>query len=140
MWVKDWARVLKPGGAFICSTSCLETYQSNSLRSYTPYGLNRMLGASGLEKISLYPGIDGLTLYLYHLFHEPKWFYWFFNRVSPFNALVDILGWLFRLDYIHRNFVKIQFAGHVGFIASSEERRVGKECVSTCRSGWSAYH
>src|SRR3546814_14479608 len=22
----------------------------------------------------------------------------------------------------------------------SEERRVGKECVSTCRSGWSAYH
>src|SRR3546814_15918548 len=23
---------------------------------------------------------------------------------------------------------------------SSEERRVGKECVSTCRSGWSTYH
>src|SRR3546814_18636683 len=23
---------------------------------------------------------------------------------------------------------------------SSEERRVGKECVSTCRSGWSRYH
>src|SRR3546814_11266329 len=22
----------------------------------------------------------------------------------------------------------------------SEERRVGKECVSTCRSGWSPYH
>src|SRR3546814_13886831 len=24
--------------------------------------------------------------------------------------------------------------------ASSEERRVGKECVSACRSRWSAYH
>src|SRR3546814_17566734 len=24
--------------------------------------------------------------------------------------------------------------------ASSEERRVGKECVSTCRSRWSQYH
>src|SRR3546814_17198545 len=24
--------------------------------------------------------------------------------------------------------------------ASSEERRVGKECVSTCRSRWSTYH
>src|SRR3546814_16411356 len=24
--------------------------------------------------------------------------------------------------------------------ASSEERRVGKECVSTCRSQWSPYH
>src|SRR3546814_1950326 len=25
-------------------------------------------------------------------------------------------------------------------IRRSEERRVGKECVSTCRSRWSAYH
>src|SRR3546814_2076661 len=26
------------------------------------------------------------------------------------------------------------------FINRSEERRVGKECVSTCRSRWSPYH
>src|SRR3546814_4268236 len=26
------------------------------------------------------------------------------------------------------------------FNAGSEERRVGKECVSTCRSRWSPYH
>src|SRR3546814_13010333 len=26
------------------------------------------------------------------------------------------------------------------YFASSEERRVGKECVSTCRSRWSPYH
>src|SRR3546814_14752155 len=25
-------------------------------------------------------------------------------------------------------------------LGSSEERRVGKECVSTCRSRWSPYH
>src|SRR3546814_11878255 len=25
-------------------------------------------------------------------------------------------------------------------VGSSEERRVGKECVSTCRSRWSPYH
>src|SRR3546814_14585427 len=25
-------------------------------------------------------------------------------------------------------------------IERSEERRVGKECVSTCKSGWSRYH
>src|SRR3546814_12040037 len=35
-------------------------------------------------------------------------------------------------------------AGNVGTIlrtaASSEERRVGKECVSTCRSRWSPQH
>src|SRR3546814_16233240 len=27
-----------------------------------------------------------------------------------------------------------------GFAMRSEERRVGKECVSTCRSRWSPYH
>src|SRR3546814_6548985 len=27
-----------------------------------------------------------------------------------------------------------------GFAQRSEERRVGKECVSTCRSRWSPYH
>src|SRR3546814_3421140 len=27
-----------------------------------------------------------------------------------------------------------------GAAARSEERRVGKECVSTCRSRWSPYH
>src|SRR3546814_12306512 len=28
----------------------------------------------------------------------------------------------------------------VGDLVRSEERRVGKECVSTCRSRWSPYH
>src|SRR3546814_14574008 len=31
-------------------------------------------------------------------------------------------------------------AGSVDFEGRSEERRVGKECVSTCRSRWSPYH
>src|SRR3546814_4438652 len=31
-----------------------------------------------------------------------------------------------------RNYVKL--------VSRSEERRVGKECVSTCRSRWSPYH
>src|SRR3546814_692456 len=35
----------------------------------------------------------------------------------------DLRGLISRLDYIR-----------------SEERRVGKECVSTCRSRWSPYH
>src|SRR3546814_33924 len=29
---------------------------------------------------------------------------------------------------------------HLQLPARSEERRVGKECVSTCRSRWSPYH
>src|SRR3546814_15134572 len=34
-------------------------------------------------------------------------------------------------------FVMTWFASHLD---RSEERRVGKECVSTCRSRWSPYH
>src|SRR3546814_19642728 len=30
-------------------------------------------------------------------------------------------------------------AAHAGWKGRSEERRVGKECVSTCRSRWSPY-
>src|SRR3546814_10366751 len=30
--------------------------------------------------------------------------------------------------------------GFVNFALRSEERRVGNECVSTCRSRWSPYH
>src|SRR3546814_12077515 len=35
----------------------------------------------------------------------------------------------------------IRFSRNCGYQRSrSEERRVGKECVSTCRSRWSPYH
>src|SRR3546814_20096921 len=33
-----------------------------------------------------------------------------------------------------------QASSYVGESFRSEERRVGKECVSTCRSRWSPYH
>src|SRR3546814_4211602 len=32
------------------------------------------------------------------------------------------------------------FRDMIGPVGRSEERRVGKECVSTCRSRWSPYH
>src|SRR3546814_20705780 len=40
----------------------------------------------------------------------------------------DAKGLLRRLDY------------HSEVVNRSEERRVGKECVRTCRSRWSPYH
>src|SRR3546814_11912086 len=37
--------------------------------------------------------------------------------------------------------VRVAAVSHVSFFpCRSEERRVGKECVSTCRSWWSPYH
>src|SRR3546814_11355779 len=45
-----------------------------------------------------------------------------------------------------RRVLAVELPGHggsekeVGDGSRSEERRVGKECVSTCRSRWSPYH
>src|SRR3546814_18215022 len=44
---------------------------------------------------------------------------------------VAVLGRFFLGEKLHRG----RLAG-----LRSEERRVGKECVSTCRSRWSPYH
>src|SRR3546814_13497864 len=44
---------------------------------------------------------------------------------------------------VERPALKLRHALRAGAkrdIARSEERRVGKECVSTCRSRWSPYH
>src|SRR3546814_2945073 len=38
--------------------------------------------------------------------------------------------------FVHMSYLR----GLRRFAARSEERRVGKECVSTCRSRWSPYH
>src|SRR3546814_211967 len=37
-------------------------------------------------------------------------------------------------------FVRLGASGNIMGALRSEERRVGKECVSTCRSRWSPYH
>src|SRR3546814_11088462 len=44
--------------------------------------------------------------------------------------------------YVSPGFVDIHVHGGGGsdFMDRSEERRVGKECVSTCSSRWSPYH
>src|SRR3546814_6518648 len=60
------------------------------------------------------------------------------NR-DAFDALVDDQLRAAGADYV-------ALAGYMRILSSdfvarrSEERRVGKECVSTCRSRWSPYH
>src|SRR3546814_10535586 len=52
------------------------------------------------------------------------------QKCSPPNRLGFLLGVISKLLTPMR---KVS-------ISRSEERRVGKECVSTCRSRWSPYH
>src|SRR3546814_15507010 len=45
-----------------------------------------------------------------------------------------------RIPRLHRLDDQQGLAGIDGIADRSEERRVGKECVSACRSRWSPYH
>src|SRR3546814_14078033 len=53
---------------------------------------------------------------------------------------------VYRSERSGRQFIVVAAGGHDAFFAArgnylrSEARRVGKECVSTCRSRWSPYH
>src|SRR3546814_5691294 len=47
-------------------------------------------------------------------------------------------GYRFSMDQVTDMDLDLQELAAQGF--RSEARRVGKECVSTCRSGWSPYH
>src|SRR3546814_19328379 len=42
--------------------------------------------------------------------------------------------------FIDPQFYNVMVSAHGLIMIRSEERRVGKECVSTCRSRWSPYH
>src|SRR3546814_12236477 len=49
-----------------------------------------------------------------------------------------------RADFLYENLAIQNNVIHQAYVQGvkkrSEERRVGKECVSTCRSRWSPYH
>src|SRR3546814_18785101 len=58
----------------------------------------------------------------------------FTSAQAPLPSFASILGFLIPLIAIGLGFDAIN-----GEYSRSEERRVGKECVSTCRSRWSPY-
>src|SRR3546814_11561390 len=59
------------------------------------------------------------------------------TRIAPLgNELIDVESLPQRLETSHDR----SAACGDRISPRSEERRVGKECVSTCRSRWSPYH
>src|SRR3546814_12577080 len=66
--------------------------------------------------------------------------YWTFNNKVPGPFIRIRVG-----DTVKVNLSNAKEASHIHSVdfhavTRSEERRVGKECVSTCRSRWSPYH
>src|SRR3546814_14412279 len=59
------------------------------------------------------------------------------DRALSAGGLGGVVGWWRRLLWGGERTI-LPLGG--GGPCRSEERRVGKECVSTCRSRWSPYH
>ena len=115
--LKSVCRVLKPGGYFAGSVSYLEPYHSFSLFNFTPYGLITVVKDAGLHLVELRPGADTFSLLFRQLLNAPKFLSWFFDRFSLFDLCVNSMGAMFGLGHKERNFFKIQFAGHLCFLA-----------------------
>src|SRR3546814_15783114 len=61
------------------------------------------------------------------------------------NALLNTAGGATWVSLHHGGGVGMGYSQHAGMVivcdgSRSEQRRVGKACVSTCRSRWSPYH
>src|SRR3546814_8597256 len=63
------------------------------------------------------------------------------RRVARFGPECAVGFHLVAPIAVHHQFAAAQDFAILGYPhLSSEERRVGKECVSTCRSRWSRFH
>src|SRR3546814_19955561 len=81
----------------------------------------------GFEKVILAGWSGGGSLSMFYQSQAEKpWI-----TATPAGDAVDVVGAkLPKADAV------LQLAAHVSRAIRSEERRVGKECVSTCRSRW----
>src|SRR3546814_20111415 len=75
---------------------------------------------------------------------RPMIIYWLLQGTRRFNQLQRELGAITNRT-LSKTLKEMEADGLIartehGQIPRSEERRVGKECVRTCRSRWSQYH
>src|SRR3546814_16754199 len=108
-------------------------------------GPTRFLLQAFVENIGLY--LNAFVSRTFHIYaYEPTdwvgtWtlFYWgWWMSWSPFVGM--FIARISRGRTIRQFLLGVLFAPAGFSFIRSEERRVGKECVSTCRSRWSPYH
>jgi len=120
--LREVARTLRPGGAFVGSTSQLEPYHSRSFWNYTAVGFVELVGEAGLEVVELRPGLDGVTLILRSFLGRPASFSRWWDEASPLNAMIDEWGVGTHRSAALVNLRKIQFAGQFGFLVRKPTR------------------
>ncbi|MFJ9349983.1 class I SAM-dependent methyltransferase [Streptomyces sp. NPDC101237] len=115
----DVARVLRPGGLFIGSTSQFEPYHSFSLWNYTPYGFRVLVEEAGLALEEIRPSLDGVTLIMrtYHSTRK-KEYGRFWQQESPLNSEIDTWARRSGRHTALVNLRKLTFCGQFAFRVS----------------------
>jgi len=110
-------RVLKPNGWFIGSVSYLEPHHSYSIFNFTPFGVVRVFSDAGFALEEIRPGRDASYFVNRQLLNRSKIlrFIWGNNYL---HVILDLVSSFFRLKHRERNFLKVQFAGHLVFLAT----------------------
>ncbi|WP_435208060.1 class I SAM-dependent methyltransferase [Streptomyces sp. bgisy034] len=113
------ARVLRPGGRFIGSTSQFEPYHSFSLWNYTPYGFRRLVEEAGLVLEEIRPSLDGVALIMRSYLGRPPEYSRYWDTQSPLNDEIDQWARHGRRRTALVNLRKLTYCGQFAF-------RVGK--------------
>jgi SAM-dependent methyltransferase len=125
--LREVHRVLKVGGYFIGSASCLEPYHSRSLWNYTAFGICCLIEETGLQLDEIRPGIDGVSLTVRRLLGAPRFFEFWFMHESPLNMMIGLAGGILRKGHRWTNAAKLVFTGHVCFLASKRLESAGSK-------------
>jgi len=118
--LREVARVLRNGGAFIGSTSQLEPYHSMSLWNFTPVGFVALAEGAGLRVLELRPGIDGVTLPMRTFLGRPPGFDPWWTADSPLNQAIDEWGRATGRRPALVNLRKLHMCGQFAFHAVRE--------------------
>jgi SAM-dependent methyltransferase len=116
--LREIARVLRPGGLLIGSTSQLEPFHSMSFWNLTPFGFVSLAREAGLRVRELRPGIDGVTLALRTFLARPAEFDVWWESESPLNAEIDAWGRETRRRPALVNLRKLHVCGQFAFLAT----------------------
>lgn len=114
--MQDALRTLKPGGWLIGAVSYLEPFHSYSIFNFTPYGVVSVLNDAGFSVREISAGVDASRLINRQLLNRSSKLRWVWNR-NYLHFAARMLGRLARLEQREVQFLMLQYAGHINFVA-----------------------